>query len=178
MFTRRGDKGETDLPKKGRVGKDSLIVEFLGNLDELNSTIGYTITLIPWKDFVNDLEEVQIDLFTIGEDVAANSRARVLEKERISWLESRTLKYKEEAGPIKLFVVPGGSKESGLLHIARAIARRVERVLVSLSREEEVNLNCLIYMNRLSSLLFVMAVLANRRQGIEDKIWELRGREL
>ena len=109
MFTRTGDKGETSVPK-GRIGKDSPLVNFLGDVDEANSFIGLAISRLPWDDMRADLEKVQLDLFALGEDWSTGSEKITMEK--VKWLEERTVAYRKESGPVKLFVVPGGSEEA------------------------------------------------------------------
>jgi ATP:cob(I)alamin adenosyltransferase len=170
MFTRKGDDGTTSIGNN-RVGKDSIIVNILGEIDELNSFLGYTLTKIEWDDIRNDLMRVQEHLFILGEDII-KSNNKIGENE-IKWLEERVIKYRSESGPVKLFVIPGGSEIASLLHITRTITRRVERELVKYSKENTFNKWCLVYINRLSSLLFIMAVVANKRKGIQERIYDI-----
>ncbi|AEB94453.1 cob(I)yrinic acid a,c-diamide adenosyltransferase [Metallosphaera cuprina] len=171
MFTKSGDKGETTVPK-GRIGKDSPLVNFLGDIDEANSFIGLAISKLEWQDMKSDLKNVQMDLFALGEDWSTSSEKINLEK--VKWLEERTIQYRKESGPIKLFVVPGGSEEASALHVARSVVRRLERNAVKYSKELEVkNKTTIVYLNRLSSMLFSMAVVANKRKGIPESYYDI-----
>ncbi|MDT7861011.1 MAG: cob(I)yrinic acid a,c-diamide adenosyltransferase [Saccharolobus sp.] len=170
MFTRTGDDGNTNLINK-RVGKDSPLVNLLGDIDELNSFIGLALTKIKWEDMKNDLMRIQNELFMLGEEAIQNSGK--ITEENIKWLENRTIEYRKETGPVKLFVIPGGSEEASYLHILRSVARRVERNAVKYSRELNFNKWIIVYLNRLSSLLFAMAIAANKRNGISERIYDI-----
>ena len=173
MFTRTGDKGETDVMQK-RVGKDSPLVQFLGDLDELNSFLGLAISKVPWDDMKKDLETVQIHIFEIGEDVATNSTKKKIPEEYVKFLEERTVAYRKESGPVRLFVLPGGSEVAAVIHVVRAVTRRVERNAVALTKElPEMNRTVIVYLNRLSSLLFAMATVANKRLGVQEKVYDI-----
>lgn len=173
MFTKSGDDGNTNVINK-RVGKDSPLVNFLGDLDELNSFIGYAIAKLPWEDMKKDLERVQMELFEIGEDLSTNSTKRKIDENYIKWIEERTVAYRKESGPVKLFVIPGGSEEASVLHITRSVARRIERNAVKYVRElPEINRMIIVYLNRLSSLLFAMALVANKRKNINEKVYDI-----
>ena len=176
MFTRKGDSGETDNPSTGRVSKGDMVVEIEGELDSLISLIGYASTIVKWPDIVSDLGQTQVDLFTIGEDILAGGKKRTLGEERTSWLEERTLVYRKEVGKIRLFVVPGGSEESAVLHVARTWARTTERLVVRYSDTVHTSKHIFSYLNRLSSLFFMQALAANVRKGISERIWDI-GRE-
>ncbi|MEM0199957.1 MAG: cob(I)yrinic acid a,c-diamide adenosyltransferase [Saccharolobus sp.] len=170
MFTKSGDDGNTNVINK-RVGKDSPLVNLLGDIDEINSFIGLALTKIKWEDMRRDLMKVQNDLFILGEEVIQN-KGRVSE-ESVKWLENRTVEYRKESGPVRLFVIPGGSEESSYLHVVRSVVRRVERNAVKYSKEVELNKWIIVYLNRLSSLLFIMAVVANKRNGVEERIYDI-----
>lgn len=176
MFTRKGDSGETDATVGRRVGKDSPIVSIEGDVDELLSFIGHAIVSTKWDDIKNDLLAVQEDIFTVGEDISADGKRRTISADRVNWLEERTISYRKELGKIKLFIIPGGSPESTTLHIARTVARRLERNVVTASKEHRISKYAIMYLNRLSSLLFMQALVSNSRQGIEERIWSI-GRE-
>ncbi len=173
MFTRRGDSGSTDAADRTRVDKDSLRIDVQGAIDETISFIGASLVKSQWDDISSDLFDIQNDLFTMGEDIGTSSSRRTLQPERLTWLEERTIKYKEEIGKIRLFVIPGGSEISASLHVARVISRSAERKIVSLGHETKVSETVLKYANRLSSALFMMALASNRRLGIQEKIWDV-----
>ena len=176
MCTRKGDQGDTDTGLRERVGKDSPLIDVEGTVDELNSFIGMAYVKTGWEDIRNDLNSVQIDVFTLGEHITAKGTRRRMTGERTEWLEERIRTYRTELGPLRLFVVPGGSEQSASLHIARTVCRRLERIIVRASRELEINQEILTYMNRLSSLLFILANVSNKRQGITERIWDIRPR--
>ncbi len=173
MFTRRGDEGNTDAMDRSRVHKDSLTVEVEGAIDETISYIGDALVKSRWDDISSDLFDIQNDLFTMGEDIGASGTKRTLTPDRLVWLEKRTTAYKEEIGQIRLFVIPGGSESSTSLHISRVISRSAERKIVSLNQEAKVSKTVMQYANRLSSALFMMALVSNRRLGIQEKIWDV-----
>lgn len=174
MFTRRGDAGETDTGDRDRVIKSSPIIEVEGRIDELNSFIGLALVGCQWNDIMDDLKRIQDDLFTIGEEFTTKGTRRTLQPERLAWLEERTLELKKEAGKIKLFIIPGGSEVASLLHIVRTQSRNLERLVVSYKLILKPSPLMLQFLNRLSSLFFVQAVVANKRLGIEERIWEIR----
>ncbi|EWG08030.1 MAG: ATP/cobalamin adenosyltransferase [Candidatus Aramenus sulfurataquae] len=170
MFTKTGDNGETNLRNK-RIGKDSPLVNFLGDIDEANSFIGLAVSKLPWDDMKNDLKRVQRDLFVLGEEVSTGKG--LFNENSVKWLEERTVYYRKESGPVKLFVIPGGSEEASALHVARAVVRRAERNAVKYSKELEFNKWVIVYLNRLSSLIFSMAVVANKRKGVQEEYYDI-----
>lgn len=173
MFTREGDDGSTNVINK-RVGKDSPLVNLLGDLDELNSYLGYLVSKLPWEDMKNDIKKVQFTLFEIGEDLSTNGVKKRITMDYVKWLEDRTVAYRKETGPVRLFVIPGGSEEASLIHITRSVCRRIERNTVKYSKElPEMNKMIITYLNRLSSLLFAMALAANKRKGVEENVYDI-----
>ena len=176
MFTRRGDTGETDTGERIRVSKGSSLIAFQGDLDMLISFVGDALVTSRWDDIRGDLMTIQDQLFTVGEEITASAKRRTLSEDAVKWLEQKILGYRKEVGKIRLFVVPGGSREATSLHIARTVCRNVERSLVHLSSEREFRPELLKYMNRLSSLIFFHSLVSNRRLGIEERIWDI-GRE-
>lgn len=173
MFTREGDDGSTNVINK-RVGKDSPLVNLLGDLDELNSYLGYLVSKLPWEDMKNDITKVQYTLFEIGEDLSTNGVKKRITMDYVKWLEDRTVAYRKETGPVRLFVIPGGSEEASLIHITRSVCRRIERNTIKYSKElPEMNKMIITYLNRLSSLLFAMALAANKRKGVEENVYDI-----
>lgn len=173
MFTRRGDTGETDTGSRKRVTKASAIIEVEGHIDSVNSFLGLAWSKCLWDDIRKDLAMVQEDLFVIGEELTAEGKKRVLADERLQWMEKRTLELKGEAGKIKLFILPGGSEIAALLHVCRTQSRLLERTVVHAREDIEIKPLILSYLNRLSSLLFMHSVVANRRLGVEERIWSI-----
>lgn len=174
MFTRKGDQGDTDSGKKERISKGSLEVEVEGLVDETSTTIGIALVKSRWDDISADLRRCQDLVFNMGEHILIGGRGRVVSSGDVKWVEERTTKYRDEVGKILLFVEPGGSEEAVNLHLARVTVRKMERHVVSLSKEKDLDPVIMQFANRLSSLLFMMALAANRRLGKDERIWELR----
>ncbi|WP_046174744.1 cob(I)yrinic acid a,c-diamide adenosyltransferase [Domibacillus indicus] len=173
LYTRTGDKGETSIIG-GRVGKDDTRVEAYGTVDELNSIVGMAVTeLAPEKfqDILADLEIIQHELFDCGGDLATinGKRGFKLQQESIDEMEKKIDRYIQEAPELERFILPGGSKGSAHLHLARTVARRAERLVVALMRTgEEVHPVTLKYLNRLSDYFFAVARVVNFREGVKD----------
>lgn len=184
IYTKTGDKGETSLIGNKRVSKSDPRIIAYGSIDELNSNIGLSISILNLKnrdtfsDLIDLLVKVQNDLFIIGSDLA--DPAYLLEREgdtprveenMASYLECVIDKFETELLPINFFILPGGSIESSLLHISRSIARRAETTVTALSKSQTINPAIITYLNRLSDMLFVAARLINKRMGVEDVPW-------
>ena len=185
IYTKKGDKGETDLIGGKRVSKSDPRIMAYGLIDELNSNIGLTLSFLSSKnrtlfpDLIDLLIKIQNDLFAIGSDLADPTYPMEnqytisrTDKEMASYLEFAIDELDKELLPIKFFILPGGSIESSILHVTRSIARRTETAVAALSKNQTINPAILIYLNRLSDLLFVAARLANKRNGIEDVSWK------
>lgn len=179
IYTKTGDQGETGLFGGGRVPKDHPRVAAYGDVDELNSVIGFIRATDPVALFDLLLESIQRDLFSIGGHLATPDPERVrkaLEKaalspERVSEFERAMDDAERELPPLKAFVLPAGSPKASALHLARTVCRRAERSVVHLGQAEPVPELFLIYLNRLSDLLFTLARLANHRSGVSDVTW-------
>lgn len=173
LYTRTGDKGETSIIG-GRVGKDDIRVDAYGTVDELNSVVGMAMTeLSPEKfgDILADLETIQHELFDCGGDLATinGKRGFKLQQESIDEMEAKIDVYIQEAPELERFILPGGSKGSAHIHLARTVARRAERLVVALMRTgEEVHPITLKYLNRLSDYFFAIARVINFREGVKD----------
>jgi cob(I)alamin adenosyltransferase len=180
IYTRTGDGGETSLAGGRRVAKDEARVCAYGDVDEANAAIGLARTTAPADLAAELLAGIQRDLFTIGGALAApepgrmNERQRtklVLPADRIATLERAIDAAQAELEPLKAFVLPGGSPKAAALHLARTVCRRAERTTVHLARQERVPPDVLVYLNRLSDLLFTLARLANAKAGVADITW-------
>ena len=179
IYTKTGDSGHTGLFGGGRVPKDHPRVAAYGDVDELNSTLGVARATAPVQFFDALLESVQRDLFAIGGHLATPDPAKVaraLEKAELS--EARVRAFEElmdtadaELPPLRAFVLPAGTPKAAALHLARTACRRAERSVVHLSHESEVPLLFIVYLNRLSDLLFTLARVANHRDGAGDVTW-------
>jgi len=175
IYNKSGDVIHTSLFGGETIAKDSLIVDAYGTIDELNTFVGLAHARIEDEDIKNILKWIQKDLLNIGSDLATpldkQPLAERISMNKIKELEKLIEKCDKELQPINKFVIPGGSPESALLHIARAVARRAERRLVTLKKEREINENIPMYTNRLSDLLFALARVMNRRKGVSDELW-------
>jgi cob(I)alamin adenosyltransferase len=183
IYTRTGDRGETGLIGGRRVSKADPRIVAYGAVDELNSSIGLAISFLrpkkQFSDLADVLVQVQNDLFVVGSDLADPSYPKAGKTPRAndkmaSALEPVIDRFESELEPIAFFILPGGSVEASLLHHARGVARRAETAVVSLSKGQTVNPAIVVYLNRLSDMLFVAARLANKRLGVPDVAWHSR----
>jgi cob(I)alamin adenosyltransferase len=179
IYTTTGDEGETSLFGGRRVPKDALRIEAYGTVDELNSSIGVARSWKPAKEIDEILGRIQSELFVIGADLATpiekkSGNVLRIATDQVSWLEGVIDTLQGRLKPLASFIIPGGSHPAAHLHLARTICRRAERFVVKLSREEEIDPACIVYLNRLSDLLFVLARYANQLDGNEETPWVAR----
>ncbi len=178
IYTKTGDEGETSLFGGRRVPKFSLRIEAYGTADELNSQIGVVRSLKPKPEIDTLLEKLQSDLFILGTDLATPvqerepERVRRIESGHISFLEDAIDRMEERLPALRYFVLPGGSPAAAQIHAARTICRKCERLAVKLEKEEEVGKLPLVFLNRLSDFLFVLARYANLLDGVSETIWK------
>lgn len=179
VYTRAGDGGKTSLVGGARVSKSSPRVEAYGEVDELNSVLGLARSRLKDQEIDDALSLVQNDLFTVGGDLASPSEIGVprVEERFVKTLEEMSDRFLAELEPLKEFILPGGSEAGATLHLARAISRRAERRVVALSETEEINAQVIVYLNRLSDLLFILARAVNRREGAPEKMTDFSKRE-
>ncbi|HSR68893.1 MAG TPA: cob(I)yrinic acid a,c-diamide adenosyltransferase [Acidobacteriota bacterium] len=175
IYTKTGDSGRTALFSGERVDKDSLRVAAYGTLDELNSVLGVAGATSAVELVRRRIESLQNLLFSAGADMATtlDSKRRV---ERVGEAQCATLEewideMQEDLPPLKNFILPGGSLAASHLHMARSVCRRAERELVALMRQDDMNPHLLVFLNRLSDLLFVMARYENTRGGGREVLW-------
>ena len=171
VITRTGDAGETGLADGRRVGKDSLRIHAIGEIDELNSMIGLAVCKSVCEEVKTELRQIQNDLFGLGGELAGSVNVSLGEKQVLR-IENAALHFNRNLPPLKEFVLPGGSEEASLLHLARSICRRAERSVVALGKEENISPVSVQYLNRLSDLLFVLARLANLLASRPDVFWK------
>ena len=171
IYTRTGDEGTTSLGDGSRVSKDSLRVEAMGHVDELNAVIGILLTEPLPGTIPDELKAIQHDLFDIGGEICIPGYTKIKES-RIVHLENTLDELNEPLSPLKEFILPGGSRQSAYCHLARTVCRRAERSLTTLSRSESVTPVSLQYLNRLSDLLFVMCRSINQSLQVEDILWK------
>lgn len=183
IYTRTGDKGETGLYGAGRVRKDSARVEAYGTVDEANSAIGLSRSFVPGgqlDDVSELLASIQDGLLAVGADLATPLGSRFdqqierIDEDDVAYLEERINDFTEECPLSGNFVHPGGHPAAAALHIARTITRRAERRVVKLAREEELNPEVQVYLNRLADLLFMAARVINKRLDVAEEEWLVR----
>lgn len=177
LVTRTGDAGTTGLADGSRVAKDSARIEAIGTLDELNSTLGTLLAEPLPDDVAAALTDVQHDLFDLGGELSIPGHAAMTDA-HVLRLEKEITRRNEALGPLKEFVLPGGTRAAALAHVGRTVCRRAERTLVHLGASDSVSAPARKYLNRLSDLLFVIARSLNRSAGRPDVLWQkgrLRG---
>lgn len=183
VYTRTGDKGTTRLADGSEIPKNSLRLESYGTVDELNSCVGIC------RQFIDELpsqsstsldqwlEAIQNDLFNLGGDLATPTEKRwpqmiLVGEEEVIALEKLMDICQESFPPLKDFVLPGGTKLNAFLHSARTVCRRAERVVVSLSLQENINPQAVIYLNRLSDLFFVLSRWVQFKANKAEMLWD------
>jgi cob(I)alamin adenosyltransferase len=171
IYTRTGDDGSTGLGDGSRIQKDSLRIEAMGTVDELNCALGVLLCNPLNESIQSTLIDIQHTLFDIGGELCIPGAA-VIHMDRVKVLEQQLDALNAELQPLKEFILPGGCNAAAACHLARAICRRCERRVYSLSKTEAVNPDSIKYLNRLSDLLFVMARYLNRETGHADVLWE------
>jgi len=205
IYTKTGDGGATSLFGGKRVDKNHLRIEAYGNVDELNSLIGVILSVLlslrgpqgrsnleiatsshtrsamtyGVKNIKDKLIRVQTELFVLGADLATpvdvKTKVPRITKRHITRLEEEIDSWSDKLPKLRNFILPGGNKVGSKLHLARSVARRAERAIVNLDRQEKINQYALIYINRLSDWSFVAARHINKLGGVQEKIW--RGRK-
>ncbi len=179
IYTKTGDAGDTGLFGGGRVPKDDPRVEAYGDVDELNAVIGMARAIEPLPRIDEVLVPMQRDLFSIGALLATPDLDKMhkhlakanIDEARIRELEHAIDDCDRELEPLKAFIIPGGSRKGATLHVARTVCRRAERRVVHLRHEVEIPELVVIYLNRLSDLLFTLARLANVLTGAGEVTW-------
>jgi cob(I)alamin adenosyltransferase len=171
IVTRTGDAGTTGLGDGSRVAKDSLRIDAIGEIDELNSMIGVVLSeQLPPR--VHDLlVGVQHDLFDLGGELAVPG-GEFLKAGKVEALEAVLALFNGELAPLAEFILPGGTRAAALAHLARSVCRRAERAVVALNGTETVSATCRQYLNRLSDLLFVLGRWLNKHAGEGDVLWQ------
>jgi cob(I)alamin adenosyltransferase len=179
IYTKTGDRGDTGLFGGGRVAKSHPRVEAYGDVDELNAVLGLVRATEPMPRIDVVLAPIQQDLFAIGALLATPDRDKMrqhLEKASIDDARIAELEHAIDAGddelePLKSFILPGGTPKAAALHVARTVCRRAERRVVELGSDTEIPQIVVIYLNRLSDLLFTLARVANRQAGVDEVTW-------
>lgn len=178
IYTKTGDTGETSLFGGQRVPKSSIRIETYGTADELNSAIGLARSF-GLSSMNEDIAiQCQNDLFVLGADLATppSKQAKIdrVNQTHINRLEGYIDEFDSKLEPLKFFILPAGSQTAAALHVARTICRRCERICIQAKETEEISNDVVIYLNRLSDLLFVMARYENSVSGLPETKWKVR----
>ena len=182
IYTRTGDKGKTSLFSGLRVSKSDLRIDAYGIIDELNSVIGVAIAEIENSKGKNqnhksklksELKKIQNDLLKIGSSLTSNRISNL--SKRVKEFEDFIDKMTAQMPKLSNFILPGGGKTGAMLHLSRAICRRLERKIVVLNNRQKIDSNIIVYFNRLSDLLFTMARFANFKEKKREIIWRKNG---
>ncbi|XVH31970.1 cob(I)yrinic acid a,c-diamide adenosyltransferase [Haloferacaceae archaeon DSL9] len=171
IYTGRGDEGLTDLRDMSRVSKTSSRIEAYGTVDEANALVG-TIRPTGYDDVDEALETVQNHLHVVQADLAnpnPDDDDPQIRDDHVEELEAWIDDFDEELEPLRSFILPGGSESGARLHHARAVVRRAERRTVELANDDPINMQTVIYLNRLSDVLFTLARVVNAREGIAEE---------
>lgn len=174
LYTKRGDDGRTDLFGGQRVSKDDVRVIAYGEVDETSAAIGLALAVCKDNDTLCILRRIQSELFILGGELASGEGKRpdlAIEDAHVAQLERWIDEVSDEVEPLESFVLPGGTETAGRLHLARTICRRAERAAVVLAQQQRVGRSVLAYLNRLSDLLFALALRANHRAGVPNTPW-------
>jgi len=176
IYTKTGDGGETSLHGGRRVGKDALRIETYGTIDELNSHLGLILAHDQQRILGEYLTQVQDDLFVLGADLATPRGVGVEHVARIHPSHAQRIEklidaIEEKLKPLDSFILPGGSVLGAHVHVARTVCRRAERLAVALSKQEEIGSEPVVFLNRLSDFLFVLARYVNVRSGAAETPW-------
>lgn len=177
IYTKTGDAGETSLFDSTRVRKSDARVDAYGEVDELSACLGVARAAGVGDELAATVEGIQKDLFALGArladpstKIAARVTKATITEAQVERLEQAIDRLEEELPPLRRFILPGGSPAGAALHLARTVCRRAERRVVSLG-SDEVEPIVLVYLNRLSDLLFVMARAVNHRSGVNETEW-------
>lgn len=176
IYTKTGDDGNTGLQGNYRIGKSHPRIVSYGTVDEANAALGIVLANTLDEDVRLILTEIQNDLFLVGADLSnlnLNDIKNRVSLEMIEKLEHSIDKFELELPQLTNFILPGGDPSAAQLHYVRTIVRRAESQTVLLSEKDEINSNCIKYLNRLSDLFFVMGRLLNKRKNIEDTPWKI-----
>ena len=175
IYTKTGDDGNTGLQGNFRIAKSHPRIMAYGTVDEANAAIGIVLTNVLDDDVSQLLSQIQNDLFLLGSDLSnqnLNDLKNRVSLEMIEKLEKSIDLFELELSPLTNFILPGGNLAAAQIHQVRTIVRRAETLVVKLSDKDEINSNCIKYLNRLSDLMFVLGRLINKRKGIEDILWK------
>ena len=175
IYTKTGDDGNTGLQGNLRISKSHPRIISYGTVDEANAALGIVLANSLDDDIVKILTEIQNDLFLVGADLSnsnLNDMKNRVSLDKIEKLEQYIDQFESELPPLTNFILPGGDIAAAQLHYVRTVVRRAETLVVQLSEKDEINANCIKYLNRLSDLFFVMGRLINKRKNKPDILWK------
>jgi len=176
IYTKTGDDGNTGLQGNFRIAKSHPRIISYGTVDEANAALGVVLTNSLDDDITKILTDIQNDLFLVGADLSNSNLIDVKNRvtlDMVERLEKHIDKFELELSPLTNFILPGGDIAAAQLHYVRTVVRRAETQVVQLSEKDEINSNCIKYLNRLSDLFFVMGRLINKRKDKDDIIWKI-----
>jgi cob(I)alamin adenosyltransferase len=179
ITTRTGDDGTTGLGDGTRVAKHAARIVAIGDVDELNSTLGVLLAEPLDGPVCAVLLDIQHDLFDLGGELAIPGRI-ALNDTQVARLDQAIATFNANLPALREFILPGGTRAATLAHVSRTVCRRAERALVTLAEEEAVGEHARLYLNRLSDLLFVLSREINRHAGVQEVYWKsarMRGAE-
>jgi cob(I)alamin adenosyltransferase len=175
IYTKTGDKGQTGLVGGSRIDKDSLRIQAIGDVDELNAVLGVARLDSPNTSLDKDLEKLQNLLFDVGAELATPTDSkfdnRIVSEYHILYFEESIDRQTLALPPLTQFILPGGDKLAAHLHLARVVTRRAERSVLAFHKEETVRQEILVFLNRISDWLFVAARTANHERNVQDVVW-------
>lgn len=172
VYSRRGDKGTSQLADGSCFNKDNLRFRALGAIDELNSWLGLTRALVEDRRLEKILQIRQTDLFEVSAELVRTKRKKKFSLRKTRRLEKEIDLWQKGLPQLKEFIYPGGGQTAALLHLGRTVCRRAEQELIGLNKEEKINQKILIYFNRLSDWLFILARKVNQEKGIKEEVWK------
>ena len=175
IYTKTGDDGNTGLQGNLRISKSHPRIISYGTVDEANAALGMVLSNSVDDDIKKILIEIQNDLFLVGADLSnpnLNDLKNRVSLSSIEKLESYIDQFEEELPLLTNFILPGGNAAAAQIHYARTIIRRAETLVVQLSEKDEINSNCIRYLNRLSDLFFVLGRVVNKRNNVSDTVWK------
>jgi cob(I)alamin adenosyltransferase len=176
IYTKTGDDGNTGLQGNLRISKSHLRIISYGTIDEANAALGIVLANTLDEDITKILTDIQNELFLVGADLSnpnLNDVKNRVTLEMVERLEHYIDKFESDLLPLTNFILPGGDNTAAQLHYVRTVVRRAETQVVKLSEKDEINSNCIKYLNRLSDLFFVIARIINKRKNKDDIIWKI-----
>lgn len=180
VYTRTGDDGSTALGSGQRIQKTHPRIVAYGTVDEVNAHVGAALAVRPASDLVEPLRQIQNDLFHLGASLCVREEDKQrypmpeVEQQHVQWLEELMDRFSAKLPALENFVLPGGTPTAAHLHVARTVCRRGERSVLELAEDEPIGAHVVVYLNRLSDALFVLARYDNHAAGVPEPTWNSR----